>query len=138
MGLFLEEGRGRPRALWRLIGQFAVLVMATTLFTSLLANVPLYVSPLGAAPGAAAQSAALFFIGSLSSLLSTFFSVWLAGRFLDRRPFVDFGFRLDGGWWLDLIFGMVLGALLMTTIFLAELGLGWVTVEGAFETVEPG
>jgi membrane protease YdiL (CAAX protease family) len=137
LGLFLEEGRGRPRALWRLIGQVAVFVMATTLFTSLLANAPFFVSSPWAGPGAA-QSAALFFIGSLSSLLSTFFSVWLAGRFLDRRPFVDFGFRLDGGWWLDFTFGLALGALLMTTIFLAELGLGWVTVEGAFETVEPG
>jgi uncharacterized protein len=143
LGLFLEEGRGRPRALWRLIGQFAVFVMTTTLLTSLLANAPLFASSPEVAPGSAAvQSAAgspaLFFIGSLSSLLSTFFSVWLAGRFLDRRPFVDFGFRLDGGWWLDLLFGLALGALLMTTIFLVELTLGWVTVEGAFEAVEPG
>jgi membrane protease YdiL (CAAX protease family) len=60
--------------------------------------------------------------------------VWLAGRFLDRRPFSDFGFHLGGGWWLDLLFGMVLGALLITVIFLVELGLGWVEVVGAFET----
>jgi membrane protease YdiL (CAAX protease family) len=139
LGLFLEEGRGRPRALWRLIGQFAVFVMTATLLTSLPAISWFYVNSAGsAAAQSAAGSPALFFIGSLSSLLSTFFSVWLAGRFLDRRPFVDFGFRLDGGWWLDLLFGMALGALLMTTIFLVELGLGWVTVEGAFETVEPG
>jgi membrane protease YdiL (CAAX protease family) len=142
LALFLEEGRERPRALWRLIGQFAVFVMATALFTSLLAISWFFVSSPEAAPGSAARSAAdspaLFFIRSLASLLSTFFSVWLAGRFLDRRPFVDFGFRLDGGWWLDFFFGVALGALLMITIFLVELGLGWVTVEGAFETVEPG
>jgi uncharacterized protein len=142
LGLFLEEGRGRPRALWRLIGQFAVFVVATTLLTSLLAISWFFVSAPEVASGNAARSAAdspaLLFIGSLASLLSAFFSVWLAGRVLDRRPFVDFGFRLDGGWWLDCLFGMVLGALLMTTIFLIELGLGWVTVEGAFETVEPG
>ncbi len=143
MGLFLEEGRKRPRALWRLIGQFAVFTAATTLLTSLLAISWFFVSSPEVAPGSAAarsaaDSPALFFIGSLGSLLSTFLSVWLAGRFLDRRPFVDFGFRLDGGWWLDFLFGMALGALLMTTIFLVELGLGWVSVGGAFETVEPG
>jgi len=59
--------------------------------------------------------------------------VWLAGRFLDRRPFSAFGFRLSVGWWLDLLFGMVLGALLMTAVFLVELGLGWVEVTGSFE-----
>jgi uncharacterized protein len=137
--LFLEEGRGRPRALWRLIGQFAVFVMTATLLTSLPAISWFFVSsPSSAAAQSAAGSPALFFVGSLSSLLSTFFSVWLAGRFLDRRPFVDFGFRLDGGWWLDLLFGMALGALLMTAIFLVELGLGWVIVEGAFEAIAPG
>jgi membrane protease YdiL (CAAX protease family) len=64
--------------------------------------------------------------------------VWLAGRFLDRRPFADFGFHLNGGWWLDLFFGMALGALLMTAVFLAELWLGWVTVTGAFKSLVPG
>jgi membrane protease YdiL (CAAX protease family) len=61
-------------------------------------------------------------------------TVWLAGRFLDRRPFSAFGFRLGAGWWLDLLFGMVLGALLMTAVFLVELGLGWVEITGSFET----
>jgi CAAX protease family protein len=139
LGLFLEEGRKRPRALWRLIGQFALFVMATTLFTSLLANSWFFANSLGdATVWPVVDSPALLFIGSLASLLSTFLSVWLAGRFLDRRRFVDFGFQLDGRWWLNFLFGMTLGALLMTTIFLVELGLGWVTVAGALETVEPG
>ena len=139
MELFLEEGRGRPRAVWRLVGQFAAFVLATTLFANLLAISLFFVgSPGSAAERSVAGSPDLLFIGSVASLLATFLSVWLAGRFLDRRPFAGFGFRLDGGWWLDLFFGMALGALLMTVIFLVELGLGWVTVEGAFESVEPG
>jgi uncharacterized protein len=64
--------------------------------------------------------------------------VWLAGRFLDRRPFADFGCRLSGGWWLDLLFGMALGALLMTVIFLVELGFGWIAVTGEFQSLAPG
>ncbi|MCA1688735.1 MAG: CPBP family intramembrane metalloprotease [Actinobacteria bacterium] len=143
MGLFLEEERRRPRALWRLAGQFAAFVVTTTLFTSLLAFAWFSVSTPEASPGSAAArfaagSPALFFLGSLASLLSACFSLWLAGRFLDRRPFADFGFHFGGGWWLDFLFGMALGALLMTAIFLVELGSGWVTVAGSFETVEPG
>ena len=138
MELFLEEGRGRPRALWRLVGQFAAFVITTTLFANLLAISWFFVSSPGSAARSVADSPALLLIGSFASLLSTFLSVWLAARLLDRRPFASFGFRLDGGWCLDFFFGMALGALLMTTIFLVELGLGWVTVEGAFETVEPG
>jgi membrane protease YdiL (CAAX protease family) len=142
LGLFLEEGRRRPRALWRLLGQFAAFVAATVLFTSLLAIIWFFVSSPEAVSVRAARfatgSPALLFISSLASLLSTFLSVWLAGRFLDRRPFADFGFHLCGRWWLDFLFGTVLGALLMTGVFVVELGLGWVTITGTFEAVEPG
>jgi len=57
-------------------------------------------------------------------------SVALAGRFLDRRRFADFGFHLDRAWWLDLAFGMALGALLMGSIFLVEWAAGWLTISG--------
>jgi membrane protease YdiL (CAAX protease family) len=61
-------------------------------------------------------------------------SVWFAGRFFDRRPFSGFGLRLNGEWWIDFGFGLFLGALLMTGIFLAELAAGWIEVTGTFET----
>jgi hypothetical protein len=59
-------------------------------------------------------------------------SVYVAGRYLDRRSFRDFGFRLDREWWLDLGFGLALGAALMTGVFLFELLVGWVTVRDLF------
>ena len=140
--MFLEEGRGRPRALWRLVAQFVTFVAATTLLTGLLAVAFALVRPAGAGFGgsvrAATASPAFFLLGTLASLLAVFLSVWLAGRFFDRRPLADLGFHLGGGWWLDLFFGMLLGALLMTAIFSAELALGWVSVTGTFESVEPG
>jgi membrane protease YdiL (CAAX protease family) len=73
-------------------------------------------------------------LSGVAGLAVAILTVWLAGRFLDRRPFSAFGFRLGAGWWLDLLFGMVLGALLITVVFLVELGLGWVEVTGSFET----
>ncbi len=68
-------------------------------------------------------------------LLGILASVWLAGRFLDRRPFSDFGFHVDGRWWADLGFGLALGAALMAGVFLVELALGWVTITGIFQSV---
>jgi CAAX protease family protein len=81
-----------------------------------------------------AGSPAIPLASGVAGLVGAVLSVWLAGRFLDGRPFSDFGFHLGGGWWLDLLFGMVLGAFLITAIFLVELGFGWVEVVGAFET----
>ena len=142
MGLFLEEGTGRPRAVWRLILQYWTYRVALLLLTNLLVvawllprEVPstgrLGVSILSGSP-------ALLLIGSIAALTAALLSVWLAGRLLDRRPFADFGFHLNGGWWLDLFFGMVLGALLMTAIFLIQLRLGWITITSIFESVLPG
>ena len=142
MELFLEEGTGRPRALWRLIFQYWTYRVALLLLTNLL--VVAWLVP-REAPSAGridasilSGSPALPLIGSIAALIAVSLSVWLAGRLLDRRSFADFGFHLNGGWWLDLFFGMVLGALLMTAIFLIQLRLGWITVTGAFESVLPG
>ena len=41
----------------------------------------------------------------------------------------NYGFHISARWWQDLGFGMLLGTLLMTTIFLALWLLGWVTVQ---------
>jgi hypothetical protein len=58
----------------------------------------------------------------------TLLGVWLAGRVLDRRRFVDFGFYLGPDWWADFAFGLLLGAGLLTVVFAVELAAGWVTV----------
>jgi membrane protease YdiL (CAAX protease family) len=89
-------------------------------------------------PSTLSGSQALPVIGGVATLMAVLLSVWLAGRFLDRRPFADFGFHLGRGWWLDLSFGMTLGALLMTLIFLIELAFGWITITGALQSLVPG
>lgn len=65
-------------------------------------------------------------------------AVYLATRFLDKRRFSDTGIRLKRDWWIDLGFGLLLGALLMTFIFLVELAAGWITIGETFHTAEPG
>lgn len=142
--MFLEQ-TGRPRAPWRLLAQFALFSTLTSFFVALLGVAWLLASG-GAGLGARAAGAqdvaglppGLFLVSSVASLGAAFVSLWLAARFLDRRRFGDFGFRLNRAWWLDLVFGMVLGAALMSVVFLAQLALGWVSVAGAFEATIPG
>jgi uncharacterized protein len=134
---------GRVRALWRLLIQlFAFRVLVGLVFNALLVALVLGGSvgraKLGGLDDPGFPDAVVPLASGVAGLVGAVLTVWLAGRFLDRRPFSDFGFHLGPGWWLDLLFGMVLGALLITTVFLVELGMGWVEVVGAFETFETG
>ena len=127
---------GRLRALWRLVVQFiAFRVLVTGLFSVLAVALSLAVS---GGRSIMVDSPAIPLASGVAGLVGAMLSVWLAGRFLDRRPFSDFGFHLGAGWWLDLLFGVFLGGLLMSIIFSVELGLGWVEVVGAFETFGTG
>ncbi|HEV8045185.1 MAG TPA: CPBP family intramembrane glutamate endopeptidase, partial [Rubrobacter sp.] len=140
MGPFFEEGTGRFRVLWRLVFQYWIYRVAVSLFANLLVVAWLILrsgeggSTGGLDTSTLAGSPVLPVISGVAGLGGAVLSVWLAVRFLDRRPFRDLGFRLDRGWLLDLFFGMALGALLVTIIFLVESGLGWISVTGAFET----
>jgi membrane protease YdiL (CAAX protease family) len=104
------------RAGWRLLIQ-AVLFFAVLIALAVLNRV------LGEGAVAAVVGAPLFLAAGLGM-------AWLAARLLDRRPFADYGFHLDGAWWLDFGFGLLLGAALMTGIFVAEQMAGWVSVTG--------
>jgi membrane protease YdiL (CAAX protease family) len=138
LGPFLDESTGRLRALWRLAIQYWAYRVIVPLLFNLLAVVWLLAAGRSTSGGldtsVVPDSPALPLISGVAGLVGASLTVWLAGRLLDRRPFSAFGFHLDAGWCLDLLFGMVLGALLITTIFLVELGMGWVRVTGTFET----
>ena len=139
MGFFLNEREGRLRAFWRLLFQVflyffvqAILaVMAVTVLTLVSGGLPV----LGGGIGLGSSPAALV-LGGLISLLSALVSVWISGRFFDRRPFSGFGLRLDRDWWLDLGFGLLLGMVLMTGIFLVELAAGWIQITRTLSTPE--
>jgi uncharacterized protein len=139
--LFLDRSTGRLRALWRLAIQYwAFRVLVPLVFNLLMVALLLAIwggqAPSGVldVPVSSDYYPVAPLVSGVAGLVAAIVTVWLAGRFLDRRSFSEFGFRLGAGWWLDLFFGMVLGALLMTAVFLIELGLGWVEVAGSFET----
>ncbi|HSK99234.1 MAG TPA: type II CAAX endopeptidase family protein [Rubrobacteraceae bacterium] len=134
MRLILDGGR--LRAPWRLLLQYLLFWASLQVLLSALAAA--YLSSYPDRSASSSLSSFQVLLGSVAALTATLLSVWVAGRFLDRRPFADFGFRLGRGWWFDLAFGLALGAALMTAIFLAELGLGWVSISGAFEVADAG
>jgi membrane protease YdiL (CAAX protease family) len=78
-------------------------------------------------------------LAAIFTLLVVVLLTGLVGsRLLDRRPFADYGFHLNKGWWLDLGFGMALGTLLMLGIFGVELALGWTEITATYVTGDSG
>jgi membrane protease YdiL (CAAX protease family) len=147
--IFWNRGEGRLRAIWRLLSQLVLLFLVTLplqLVTTIIAMAYLVtqqtippaelLDPL-ALQTHIVQSPFLMMISSMVTLIAFILSIWLAGRFLDRRPFTDFGLRLSRNWWIDFGFGLFLGALLVSLIIVVQISIGWVTLSGAFVTHSP-
>ncbi|MFB0547020.1 MAG: lysostaphin resistance A-like protein, partial [Anaerolineae bacterium] len=59
-----------------------------------------------------------------------FLITYLFRRFLDKRSFVSLGFERRPGWLADIAWGIVLGLVLMSSIFLVQWNGGWLTMKG--------
>ena len=141
MNPFYNVREERLRAFWRLVFQLALYAGAIA-FSRLVAPsiwVALYRRLVDAEAIVRPTSPTSLFVAvQVALLLVVLFSLWFSARLLDRRPLSRLGMRVDREWWLDLGFGLLLGSLLMSVIFLIELAAGWVTVRGAFETTREG
>ncbi len=147
--MFWNSEEKRIRMAWRLIGQILILLLLMLVFQFLFGLFWVLVkailgtlsSPLDNSitegGNILANSPLLTMASLLGSGLLLTISIWLAGRFLDRRRFIDFCFQLKQKWWIDLAFGLALGAGLMALIFLFELAAGWISVTGTFVTQNP-
>lgn len=141
MNLFYNHRENRLCAFWRLLFQFALNTVGATLVGGM--AFVLFAVYEGTDLGESSvemltTSTGFLAVGFMASAVPAVVSVWLAGRFFDRRPFSGFGLRLNRIWWLDFCFGLALGALLMTGVFFVELVAGWVTVTGTFEVLGSG
>jgi membrane protease YdiL (CAAX protease family) len=108
----------RLRAGWRLLIQLL-------LFFALLAAGVRILNGVGRGTVAGAVLAGSFYLAAGLGV------AWLLARFIDRRPFAGYGFHLGRGWWLDFGFGLLLGTLMVTGIFLVEYLAGWITVRAS-------
>jgi hypothetical protein len=125
--IFWNKEEARLRAGWRLVFQFVILILFMVILAILDSNLAdsLPKSPMGKSDS---------ILLPIELLIALLFSVWFAGRFLDRRRFADFGFRFSPSWWVDLGFGLALGALMMTAIFFIELATGWASITETFKS----
>jgi uncharacterized protein len=124
---FWNRPERRVRAGWRMLIQLVLLGLFVGLLTALAFTVGPPASPADAVIGAR---------GGIIMLVATVASVALAARFLDRRPLPDFGLRFSPRWWGDFAFGLSLGAILMTGVFLVQLAAGWIVVTGTLQSFE--
>src|ERR671932_1532965 len=107
--LFWNKQEGRLRAFWRLLLQLVLAIMITVVLEF----------AFSASLGRKSVFSAMFSEQNVATL-GFVISVWLAARFLDRRPFADLGFRFNKGWWLDVGFGLALGTLIAVGQFLTD------------------
>lgn len=123
--LFWSAQQARLRTAWRLVGQTVLLIVLSSCLGSAFLLPDIIFGDQRPYPDDAS-----LLIANLALLPATLLSVWLAGRYLDRRRFVDFGMQLNLGWWLDFAAGLALGAFLMIAIFLVEWAMGWIAIKG--------
>lgn len=118
--IFWNTDENRLRAGWRLLIHLIIFLFFTVGQDALNTTY-------GALPAAGVFINLLYLASGLGS-------TWLIARFIDRRSFSDFGFHFDRKWWLDLGFGLALGAFMMTGIFLMMKTLGWLVITGPAST----
>ena len=150
---FWNRSESRLRAPWRLLitvllGLFGIGVLRLlALFVIAFLLVLTAQVPLGALGNvqeltqainmAIARFPLLIGLRWLIVLLSVGLAFFLLARFVDRRPWRDYGFHFDAAWWRDLGFGVFLGLALMGAIFGVECLLGWASVVGLSENGQP-
>ena len=110
--IFWNREEARLRALWRIL----VFALAYVLSLTAVAIVTLLLP----------QSPPADWASRIASHGVAVLSAWLACRYLDRRRFVDLGFFFERAWWLDGLFGLGLGALLMGSVFAVASTAGWI------------
>ncbi len=129
--LFWNGDQHRIRTGWRLLIHLFLWIGIPALLSAVIISLlgPILNQQI---PGSAVLAQRV--ISSTLTLVGAIAGTWIAVRFLDHRPFVDLGFHFNRQWWIDLLFGLALGALLMGLIFMTEWSLGWIEITGSFTT----
>lgn len=137
--LFIHPIEGRLRMVWRIALTTLINTILTFILSFAMGLVGMVILLLGGAPldpqsltASLTSSPVILTLGGIASLIAIVTSIWIAARFFDRGSLKDFGLQLDGQWWRDLAFGLILGIVLMALIFAVEYFAGWVSITGTF------
>lgn len=125
--IFISPDEARLRAGWRLLVHLLLIVMLSAIIA-----IPLLTL--------ASLSPILAFIADerFIVLLGITLSTWLARRWLDKRSFVSLGLHWNSEASRDLLVGIVIPALMMGLIFLAEWAFGWLEFSAFVWQLNPG
>ena len=119
--IFWNDAEGRLRLPWRVFGFFAIVGLLSFAVRA---------SGLQSGAGALGERGSADFLRvSAMALVMLTTACVLAVRLLDRRPVAELGIVPGPRFWGDLVFGLVLGAVLMTWIFGLERAVGWIVVD---------
>jgi membrane protease YdiL (CAAX protease family) len=127
--LFWNRVERRLRAGWRVFIHLVCYLYAPPLLNTAIGE-PISLALARALPELAPLSDRLTLFGL--RLVAVLLSTWLVVRFIDHRPWSEIGLQFDRSWWIDLLFGLFLGALLMSFVFVVEYYAGWVQVRDIF------
>lgn len=126
--IFFNVRENRIRSGWRLI-MFVAIVAFSTAIVGLLSSLLFY----GFQAIFPENSAVITQIFSLIfSTAGIVLGILITARWVDHRDLKSLGLGFSKKWWLDLLFGALLGILLMSMIFLIELAFGWIKISGYF------
>jgi len=122
---FFDRYQRRLRSGWRMLIYFSLVLALLASASSIMENLM---------PTRIIRSLVGFIVFPVIALGA----LWLGGRYLDHRKFKDYGFNLSRGWWLDFIFGIILGTLLSCLVFFLENAMGWVRIVDYFQNQRDG
>jgi membrane protease YdiL (CAAX protease family) len=126
--VFLSPDEDRLRAGWRLAIQTLLLIVL-----SFCAGIPLGL--LFLIPGLELSDGMFLALNQVIELIAITLSVFLAVRFLDKRPFSSLGLKLDKWSAFDILAGIFITFFMMGFIYLIQWSVGWLTFDGfAWET----
>lgn len=134
--LFRDPSQQRPRAGWRLLIAAVVYVVATV--GAIITTEAILVAGGGPSLAVGEISPPILAVMGVTQLVAFGVATVLLGFAVDQRTIPDFGLRLSRRWWVDLGFGLGLGAALQTGVFLVALGAGWIQITAIGVTTDPG
>lgn len=123
--IFWSPSEKRLRAAWRLLIHSLLMLFLLVVF-SLVGAILAYLWG-GIDLSTMNVSSPLAYVISLPAIL---LSTWIARRALDRRSFISLGFEFDGTPLRDVAFGIALAGAMMGLVFVVEIGLGWLRIDG--------
>lgn len=115
--VFLSPDEPRLRAGWRLLLQTILLVLI---------SIPISFIAILVKTGESAAS----ILSQVLNLIAITGSIYIARRWLDKRSFESLGLTLNRQTWIDLAAGIGITFVQMGLVFVAMLGLGWLTFSG--------